>query len=73
VLGRSIDVCFADWRPNDQRYFVADSRRVREALHLPTPLHWREGSALLLHEIADRHNVSLAGDAYRSTEAKVPA
>jgi len=73
VLGRPIDIRFAEWRQNDQRYFVADSRRVQEALHLPPPLPWREGSALLLREIADRHNVRLAGDARSSAETRVPA
>jgi CDP-paratose 2-epimerase len=73
VLGRPIDIQRADWRPNDQRYFVADSRRAREALHLPPPVPWRDGSALLLREIADRHDVRLAGDAYRVAAAKVPA
>jgi CDP-paratose 2-epimerase len=73
VLGRPIDIRFADWRQNDQRYFVADSRRAQAALHLPSPLPWREGSTLLLREIADRHNVRLAGDAYSQTDARVPA
>jgi CDP-paratose 2-epimerase len=73
LLGRPVDIQFADWRPNDQRYFVADSRRAHAALHLPPPVPWREGSALLLREIADRRNVHLAGDAYNQAHAKVPA
>jgi CDP-paratose 2-epimerase len=73
VLGRPIDVRYADWRQNDQRYFVADSRRARAALHLPPPLPWREGSALLLQEIADRHDIRLAGNFYSQAEATVLA
>ena len=73
VLGRPVDLQFADWRQNDQRYFVADSRRAREALHLPPPVPWRHGSTLLLREIADRYNVSLTGKAYAEAEARVPA
>jgi CDP-paratose 2-epimerase len=73
ILGRPIDRRLADWRQNDQRYFVADSRRARAALHLPPPLPWREGSALLLQEIADRHDVRLAGDAVTPAAARVPA
>ncbi len=62
VLGRPIAHGFDDWRPHDQRYFVADNRRVREALALATPKPWREGTALLMREIADRYGVALAGD-----------
>ena len=43
ILGREPGVAFAEWRPGDQRYFVADSRRVRAALNLPRPVPWRDG------------------------------
>jgi CDP-paratose 2-epimerase len=43
ILGRAPEISFADWRPGDQRYFVADARRVRAALDLPAPLPWRDG------------------------------
>ena len=43
IVGRAPEIRFADWRPGDQRYFVADSRRVRSALGLPRPVPWREG------------------------------
>ena len=62
VLGRPIDVSHDDWRPHDQRYFVADARAVRAALDLPLPKPWREGTAMLMREIADRHGVALATD-----------
>ncbi len=62
VLGRPIAHGFDDWRPHDQRYFVADAGRVRAALALPAPKPWREGTALLMREIADRHGVKLAAD-----------
>jgi CDP-paratose 2-epimerase len=44
-LGRSVDLQFEDWRPGDQRYFVADTRRVRAALDLPATMDWRSGLA----------------------------
>jgi CDP-paratose 2-epimerase len=44
-LGRKIEVSFEDWRPGDQRYFVADTRRARAALGLPVALDWRAGVA----------------------------
>ena len=62
VLGRPIEVARDDWRPHDQRYFVADSRRAGAALGLAAPKPWREGTALLLREIAGRYGVALAAD-----------
>jgi CDP-paratose 2-epimerase len=47
MLGRRIELRFADWRPGDQRYFVADARRARAALGLKPPLGWRAGLARL--------------------------
>lgn len=52
LLGRPVAVRFAEWRPNDQRWFVADTRLVRSALDLPPPLDWRAGVADLLHHFA---------------------
>jgi CDP-paratose 2-epimerase len=45
LLGREIDVRFDDWRAGDQRYFVADTRLIRQALHLSQAVPWREGVA----------------------------
>ncbi len=39
---------FADWRPGDQRYFVADARRAATDLGLVAPLGWRIGLSRLL-------------------------
>lgn len=47
VLGREVDVTFADWRPGDQRYFVANTRAARNDLGLAAPLPWRQGIARL--------------------------
>jgi CDP-paratose 2-epimerase len=47
MLGREVDVRFDDWRAGDQRYFVADTRRIREALPLSPAIPWREGVATL--------------------------
>jgi CDP-paratose 2-epimerase len=60
ALGRPIDYRIDDWRPHDQRYFVADCRRARQALRLRKPKHWREGTVVLLREIAARYDVALA-------------
>ncbi len=56
-LGRPVARRFAPWRPNDQRWFVADARRARAALGLSAPLDWREGVARLLRSFAERQAV----------------
>ena len=45
LTGRALELDFDDWREGDQRYFVADARRLRAALDLPLPIGWREGVA----------------------------
>jgi CDP-paratose 2-epimerase len=47
LLGREIDIRFADWRAGDQRYFVADTRAIGEALGLSPAVPWKKGVALL--------------------------
>jgi CDP-paratose 2-epimerase len=47
LLGREVDVRFADWRAGDQRYFVADTRAARHSLDLSPALPWKQGVALL--------------------------
>ena len=43
VTGRPPDLRFSDWRPGDQRYFVADTREATAALGLGVPVGWRDG------------------------------
>jgi len=43
ATGRRADVSFSGWRPGDQRYFVADSRRAQAALGLDPFVDWRDG------------------------------
>jgi CDP-paratose 2-epimerase len=47
LLGRELDVRLSDWRAGDQRYFVADTSAIREALSLSPAVAWKEGVALL--------------------------
>lgn len=47
LTGRPVDVEFRDWRAGDQRYYVSDIGRAREALGLPEPRPWRDGLARL--------------------------
>lgn len=43
ILGRVPKVEFSDWRPGDQRWFVADTRLADRALRLKPRKPWREG------------------------------
>ncbi len=52
VTGRAADLRFSDWRPGDQRYFVADTRRAAAALGLGPAVGWRDGLQRLAHWIA---------------------
>ncbi|WP_129790738.1 SDR family NAD(P)-dependent oxidoreductase [Sphingosinicella sp. CPCC 101087] len=47
LTGREVSVRHEDWRAGDQRYFVADTRAVRDTLGLSSPVPWREGVARL--------------------------
>jgi CDP-paratose 2-epimerase len=48
LLGDAPAVRYAPWRPNDQRWYVSDTTRVREVLNLPPPRGWQSGVELLL-------------------------
>ena len=52
LTGRSADLRFSDWRPGDQRYFVADTRRAAAALGLRPAVGWRDGLQRLAQWIA---------------------
>ncbi|HEY0111529.1 MAG TPA: SDR family NAD(P)-dependent oxidoreductase [Allosphingosinicella sp.] len=60
LLGRELDVRFADWRPGDQRYFVADMDALRETLALSPAVPWREGVARLLDWLRESRSPSPA-------------
>ena len=49
ATNRRADIQFDAWRPGDQRYFVADTRRAQAELGLPDPLPWRDGLGRLAH------------------------
>jgi CDP-paratose 2-epimerase len=52
ILGRSPRIEFADWRPGDQRWFVADTRAADAALGLGPRKPWRRGVRDLLSWLA---------------------
>ena len=51
IAGRAPDVRYAAWRPGDQRYFVADTRRATAILGLSVPVGWADGLRRLDHWI----------------------
>ena len=70
ITGRQPDLRFDDWRAGDQRYFVADTRLIRDSLDLPAARHWRAGVADLATWLAEERGLDLTGEPRR---LKVPA
>ncbi|HVL70940.1 MAG TPA: SDR family NAD(P)-dependent oxidoreductase [Beijerinckiaceae bacterium] len=52
LLGRRVELDFADWRAGDQRYYVSDARRAARDLDLKPPRPWQEGVAALADWLA---------------------
>jgi CDP-paratose 2-epimerase len=52
LLGREVEIDIAEWRPGDQKWFVADTRRIDRTLSLPAKLDWRSGVEQLLRWLA---------------------
>jgi len=59
TLDRDIEIAASDWRPGDQRWFVADTRAIDAALGLPRKLDWREGVARLARWLAEHRGIPL--------------
>ena len=53
VTGRRAQLAFEEWRPGDQRYFVADSREAARVLGLGAPVGWRDGVRRLAHALME--------------------
>ncbi len=60
ITGRRSSLSFDDWRPGDQRYFVADSREAARVLGLPAPVGWRDGLRRLAQSLAAREDGAAA-------------
>ncbi|WP_428487464.1 SDR family NAD(P)-dependent oxidoreductase [Rhodopila sp.] len=58
LTGQPIDLRFAPWRPNDQRYYVSDTRKIRRAIDLPRPREWRAGLTTLVRSFTSRAKIS---------------
>ena len=62
IIGRTPELRFADWRAGDQRYFVADTRLIRDTLALPAPRPWRDGVARLASWLAEERDLPIGAD-----------
>jgi len=60
ITGRRSSLSFDDWRPGDQRYFVADSREAARVLGLCAPVGWRDGLRRLAQSLAAREDGAAA-------------
>jgi len=58
LLRRELDVRFADWRAGDQRYFVADTRAIGQALGLSPAVPWKQGVARLAEWLRESRGLS---------------
>ena len=54
LIGKPVDLRFGPWRPNDQRYYVSDTRKLHRTLALPRPRDWRSGVNALVRAFAGR-------------------
>ncbi|WP_431270360.1 SDR family NAD(P)-dependent oxidoreductase [Dankookia sp. P2] len=43
TIGSRVEIRHGAWRAGDQRYYVSDTRRARQAFGLPAPKPWRQG------------------------------
>ena len=68
IAGRAPDVRFAAWRPGDQRYFVADTRRATAALGLAPPVAWMDGLRRLDQWIDSVYPPSRAAEQMRARD-----
>ncbi len=59
ITGRSPRIEFADWRPGDQRWFVADTRLAARSLGLPKRKGWRQGLRDLAGWLSEAHGLPL--------------
>ncbi|MFC5068035.1 NAD-dependent epimerase/dehydratase family protein [Flaviflagellibacter deserti] len=67
LLGREVMATYADWRPGDQLYFVADTRRLTRELGWSATIGWRQGLRDLASWIEDH------GEVIRKANRPAPA
>ena len=69
IIGRAPEVEFADWRPGDQRWFVADTGRIDAALGLPARKDWRDGVRDLAEWLGSERTIAPVAEMERWQQA----
>jgi len=59
LIGREVDLSFEDWRAGDQRYFVADTRRIASELGLAPAKPWQQGVGELAKWLSEARGLQL--------------
>lgn len=59
ITGLAPRIEFADWRPGDQRWFVADTRRAAHSLGLAKQKSWRQGLRDLAAWLSEARGLAL--------------
>jgi CDP-paratose 2-epimerase len=59
IIDRGITIERDDWRPGDQRYFVADTRAAAQALGLGPKVRWQYGVARLAAWLAEERGLPM--------------
>jgi CDP-paratose 2-epimerase len=67
IVDHRIAIERADWRPGDQRYFVADTRAAAHALDLGPKVRWHYGVARLAQWLAEERGLALPQQLARPT------
>lgn len=65
LVARRVELSFEDWRPGDQRYFVADTRAATARLGLVPPRPWRRGVADLAQWLEREEGISTPATSQR--------
>jgi len=65
LLGKPVAATTSEWRPGDQRWFVASTRALDAALGLGRKRDWRDGVAALATWLAEQRGLALPAPAAR--------
>ena len=69
IIGRPAPVEFSDWRPGDQRWFVADTRLADAELGLRPRKPWRQGVRDLAAWLSEARGLPLSAEPLQQRQA----
>lgn len=58
VIGRPVETIYSEWRAGDQRYYVSDTRAIRDELGLKPATPWRKGVAALAQWLQEERGLT---------------